>query len=98
MDAEPVRVPAPYSQIDPWVISADTDAEIAFLAEVFGAVETAGSRMLMPDGRIGHVEVEVGDCVIMLFDAAPDWPPTPSHLRIYVASTSRAYDRALAAG
>jgi PhnB protein len=97
-DDEPVDVPARYSRVDPWVISSDTDAEIAFLTTVFGAKETPGSRMLGPDGRIGHVEVELDDAVILLFDAQPDWPPTPAHLRIYVASTRDTFDRALAAG
>jgi len=50
------------------------------------------------DGRVGHVEVEIGDAVIMLFDAQPDWPATPAYLRIYVASTRDTFDRALAAG
>jgi uncharacterized glyoxalase superfamily protein PhnB len=97
-DDEPVDVPARYSPVDPWVISSDTDAEIAFLTTVFEGTETPGSRMRSPDGRIGHVEVERGDAVIMLFDAQPDWPPTPAHLRIYVASTRDTFDRALAAG
>lgn len=93
-----VPVPERYSCVDPWVISPESDAEIAFLEEVFGAEETPGSRMLGPDGRIGHVEVELGGAVIMLFDAQPDWPPTPAHLRVYVADTQDAFDRALAAG
>jgi PhnB protein len=97
-DNEPVDIPARYSRVDPWVISPDTDAEIAFLTTVFGGKETPGSRVLGPDGRIGHVEVEVGDAVIMLFDAQPDWPPTPAHLRIYVASTRDTFEGALAAG
>ncbi|MGH9249475.1 MAG: VOC family protein [Acidimicrobiales bacterium] len=97
-DDEPVDVPARYSRVDPWVISSDTDAEIAFMTAVFEGRETPGSRMLGPDGRIGHVEVELGDAVIMLFDAQPDWPSTPAHLRIYVASTQGTFDRALAAG
>jgi PhnB protein len=91
-------VPARYSRVDPWVISQDTDAEITFLAAVFGAAETPGSRMLGPDGRITHVEVELGDAVIMLFDAQPGWPSTPAHLRVYVASTRDAFERAEAAG
>jgi uncharacterized glyoxalase superfamily protein PhnB len=93
-----VDVPSRYSRVDPWVIGADTEAEIAFLSVVFGGHETPGSRMLGPDGRIGHVEVEIGDAVIMLFDARPEWPPTPSHLRVYVADTEGTFDRALAAG
>lgn len=97
-DNEPVHVPARYSRVDPWVISSNTDAEIAFLTTVFDGKETPGSRMLGPDGRIGHVEVELGGAVIMLFDAQPDWPPTPAHLRIYVASTQDTFDLALVAG
>jgi uncharacterized glyoxalase superfamily protein PhnB len=76
---ESVLVPPRYSRVDPWVISSNTEAEIAFLETAFDAKETPGSRMLGPDGRIGHVEVEIGDAVIMLFDAQPDWP---RHLRI----------------
>jgi hypothetical protein len=37
--------------------------------------------MLGPDGRIGHVEVEVGEAVIMLFDAGADWPVPPALAR-----------------
>jgi uncharacterized glyoxalase superfamily protein PhnB len=84
--------------VDPWVISSDTEAEIAFLQSAFDADETQGSRMLGPDGRIGHVEVELGDAVIMLFDAQPEWPATPAHLRVYVADTQETFDRAVAAG
>jgi len=54
------------------VISRDTDEEVRFLTSAFGATETPGSRMLDPDGDIGHVEVELGDTVIMLFDAKPN--------------------------
>jgi uncharacterized glyoxalase superfamily protein PhnB len=93
-----VVVPSRYSRVDPWVISADTGAEIAFLETVFGAVETPGSRMPGPDGRVGHVEVELGGAVLMLFDAQPDWPPTPAHLRVYVADTHKTYGAALDAG
>jgi PhnB protein len=93
-----VPIPARYSQVDPWVISLDTGSEIAFLASVFGAEETPGSRMIGPDGRIGHVEVELGGSVIMLFDAHPDWPALPSHLRVYVADVQQTVDRAVAAG
>jgi PhnB protein len=93
-----VRVPERYSRVDPWVISADSAAEIEFLKVAFGARETPGSRMLGPDGRIGHVEVEVGEAVIMLFDAKPGWPATASHLRVYVDDTQGAFGRAVAAG
>ena len=93
-----VQVPPRYARVNAWVISRDTDAEVRFLTAVFAAVETPGSRMLDPDGDIGHVEVEVGDSVIMLFDAKPGWPPTPAHLRVYVADVVASVERAVAAG
>ncbi len=91
-------VPPRYSRVDPWVICSDTQAEIGFLEAAFDARETPGSRMLGPDGRIGHVEVELGDSVIMLFDAQPEWLPTPAHLRVYVADAQETFDRAVGAG
>jgi uncharacterized glyoxalase superfamily protein PhnB len=97
-DGRPVSVPPRYARVNAWVISRDTDAEVRFLTEVFDAVETPGSRMLDPDGDIGHVEVEVGDTVVMLFDAKPGWPPTPAHLRVYVDDVTATTSRAAAAG
>ena len=93
-----VQVPPRYARVNAWVISRDTDAEVRWLASAFGAVETPGSRMLDPEGDIGHVEVEIGDSVIMLFDAKPGWPPTPAHLRVYVGDVTAAVDQAVAAG
>src|SRR4051794_15039248 len=95
---EVVVVPARYSRIDPWVISHDTASEITFLAAVLGAQETPGTRMLGPDGRIGHVEVELGDAVLLMFDAGEGWPPTPAHLRVYVADVDRTVAEALERG
>lgn len=93
-----VRVPSRYARVNAWVISPDTDAEVAFLVSAFGAVETPGSRMLDADGDIGHVEVEIGDSVIMLFDAKPGWPPTPAHLRVYVGDVAATVAAAIGAG
>jgi len=93
-----VRVPPRYARVNARVISRDTDAEVRFLTAAFGAVETPGSRMLGSDGDIDHVEVEVGDTVIMLFDAKPGWPPTPAHLRVYVGDVVAAVEQAIAAG
>jgi PhnB protein len=93
-----VSVPPRYARVNAWVISRDTDAEIAFATAVLGAVETPGSRMLDQDGAIGHAEMEIGDSVVLLFDAKPGWPPTPAHLRVYVADAAKTVERAVAAG
>jgi PhnB protein len=91
-------VPAGYSSVDPWVISPDTSAEFEFLRRVFGANERPHSRVFNEDGSIGHVEVELAGSVLMMFDAQRDWPPLPSHLRVYVDNAAAAFTAALAAG
>jgi uncharacterized glyoxalase superfamily protein PhnB len=70
-------------RISPWVISRDTDAEIAFLTAVLGAVEEPGSRVMNGD-RVGHVEIRLGGLGILMFDAGAGWAATPAHLRVYV--------------
>jgi PhnB protein len=96
--ATPRNPPQPHASIDAWLISRDTDAEVRFLTNVLGAVETPGSRVLDPDGDIGHVVVEIGDIAIMLFDAKPPWPAIRAHLRVYVGDVVSAVERAVAAG
>lgn len=61
----------------------------------FGAKETEGTRFYNSDGTIGHVEVRIGDSVVMLFDSKPDWPATPSFLRVFVEDGDAVYQRAL---
>jgi PhnB protein len=97
-DRHQIQVPPRYARVNAWVISQDTDAELRFLTSVLGAVETSGSRMLDADGDIGHVEVELGDSVIMLFDAKPGWSPTPAHLRVYVDDVAATIEEAVAHG
>lgn len=97
-ETPPVRVPPRYARVNAWVISPDSDAEVGFLRSVFGAVETPGSRVLDTDGDVGHVEVELGDSVIMLFDSKPGWSPAPAHLRVYVDDAAATVERAVQAG
>jgi PhnB protein len=45
-----------------------------------------------------HAEIRVGDSTLLAFDAQPDWPDTPSMLRIFVDDAEATFDRAVAAG
>ena len=91
-------VPAGYHTVTPWIIANDAAKLIDFLKEAFGAEETAGSRFYNKDGKIDHVEVRIGDSVVMMFDTRETWPPTPSFLRLYVEDGAAVYQRALKAG
>ncbi|MER7106958.1 VOC family protein [Streptomyces sp. NPDC000229] len=89
-------IPDGYHTVTPWIISRDTAGLIDYLKEAFDAEEIA--RVVGDDGRIGHAEVRIGDSIVMPFDAAPGWPPTPAFLRLYVEDADAAHRRAVAAG
>lgn len=92
------RIPEGYTAVTPWIISPDSARVISFMSNAFGAEEIEGSRTLSPAGKIVHVEVKVRDAIVMLFDSARSWPPTPAFTRLFVDNCDVAYERALKAG
>ena len=90
-------IPDGYHSVTPWIISRDTAGMIDFLERVFDA-EPIGEPVYVEGGKIGHAEFRIGDAIVMAFDKRPDWPATPSFLRLYVADCDATYERALAAG
>jgi uncharacterized glyoxalase superfamily protein PhnB len=91
-------IPEGYTAVTPWIISPDSARVISFMQNAFGAEEIHGSRTLSPEGKIVHVEVRVGDAVVMLFDSARSWPSTPAFIRLFVDSCENAYQRAIKSG
>ncbi|MGH2551392.1 MAG: hypothetical protein ACRDHN_18550, partial [Thermomicrobiales bacterium] len=55
-------------------------------------------RLENPDGTIAHAEFQIGNSIVMTFDAEEDWPPTPSFLRLYVENGDAFFSRSIAAG
>jgi uncharacterized glyoxalase superfamily protein PhnB len=89
-------VPAGYHTVTPWIIARGAAELIDFLKEAFNAKEQG--RVELGDGSIGHAELRIGDSIVMVFDAKPAWPDTPSFLRLYVSDADAAFERALVAG
>lgn len=89
-------VPAGYHTVTPWLISRDTARLIDYVRAAFDAQEL--TRLVDEDGSIGHAEVRIGDSVVMMFDARPNWPATPGFLRLYVADADAVQEQAIAAG
>lgn len=85
-----------YTTAAPWVVTDDTGAFLDFVSQAFGGEELG--RVPTEDGLIGHAEIRVGDTVVLAFDRHPDWPRTPSLLRVFVADADEAFTRAVAAG
>ncbi|MFC5345549.1 VOC family protein [Brevundimonas staleyi] len=58
--------------LSPYLVTRDAQAAIGFYQSAFGAVELF--RLTDPaDGRIGHAELRIDDCLFMLADEYPDF-------------------------
>jgi uncharacterized glyoxalase superfamily protein PhnB len=97
-DQSALSLPQGYGTVTPWLISKDSAKTIEFLEQAFDAKEIAGSRMYNQDGSIGHVEVKLGDSMIMLFDSHKSWSATPAFFRLYLENIEKTYEQALKAG
>ncbi len=89
-------IPDGFHAVMPYLVVNGAPGLIEFLKKTFGAQET--ERMNRPDGTIAHAEVKIGDSMVMLSDATPEYKPIPSMLYMYVRETDAVYDRALRAG
>jgi PhnB protein len=90
------KIPEGYNTVIPYLIAERAGALIDFLVQAFGAREL--NRMSMPDGSVGHAELQLGDSKIMLGEAGGEWKPVPAALHLYVEDVDAAYRAALAAG
>ena len=88
--------PDGYQSVIPYLHATGARNLIAFMKEVFDAQEIA--IYPRPDGTVGHAALRIGDSVIELADAGPEWPAMPCALQVYVPDTDAAYHRALKAG
>ena len=98
-------VPAGLHTLTPHIVVNDARKAIDFYQRVFGA-EVIGVHA-MPDGKVMHAEIKIGDSPIMLNDEFPDWgSPSPTltkadtcvRLHLYVPDADRVFNAAVAAG
>jgi PhnB protein len=84
-------------------INGCSDA-IEFYKKAFGATEK--SRLLMPDGKIGHAEIDIEGSLLMMADENAEWgtkgPLTlggnPMSFGLYVKDADAAFQKAIDAG
>ena len=100
----PNNPPDGYQRIIPYLNYAGAPAAIEFLCEAFGFEERM--RLPMPDGRLGHAELVMGDNVLMLASNFEEMDhATPRELgkrhgavMCYVDDVDAHHERAKAAG
>jgi len=89
-------IPEGYQAVIPYLVVEGAEKLIEFLKHVFQAKEFM--RMAGPDGKVGHTELRIGDCVVMLADAREPWRPMPAMIYVYTEDCDAVYRRALEAG
>jgi PhnB protein len=99
-------IPDGYSSVVPYISVKGASDAIAFYKKAFGAEERV--RMAMPDGKVGHAEIKIGDSIVMLADemdhpdAVAKSPRTlggvTSGLCLYLVDCDAVFNRAVAAG
>ena len=101
----PVKaIPDGMHSLTPHLVCRDAAAAIEFYKKAFGAIELF--RLPMPDGKIMHACVLIGDSQLFLFDEMPamgafgpqDLKGSPVTLHLQVQDADASFARALAAG
>jgi PhnB protein len=97
-------VPDGYHTVSPYLIVANAAAALEFYRTAFGA--TVKRRLAMPDGKIMHAEIKIGDSIVMLADEFPSheafgpehFGGSPASVVLYVDNADTLYARALETG
>jgi PhnB protein len=97
-------IPDTYPRVSPHLSVAGAAEAIDYYKSALGATERM--RMPMPDGKIAHAEIQIGDSVIMIGDeleGGTDPSPktlggSPVALFVYVEDVDDVYQRATDAG
>ena len=97
-------IPNGMHTVTPHLICAGAAEAIEFYKNAFAAVEMF--RLPMPDGKIMHASVRIGDSMVMLVDEMPDWKAlgpnalggTPITIHLQVANVDVVFAQAVKAG
>ena len=97
-------IPDGYYTATPYLIIKGAAKALDFYKQAFGAVEEM--RFPMPDGKIGHAEIKIGNSPIMLADEFPEMGHkgpeslggSPISILLYVPDCDKTFAQALKAG
>jgi PhnB protein len=97
-------IPEGSHSVQPYLIFAGCAKAMEFYKKAFGAREVM--CMKGPDGLVGHAEMQIGDCRIMMADENPKmdaygvkhYGGSPISLMLYTEDCDGMYAQALAAG
>jgi PhnB protein len=97
-------IPEGYRTVTPYLAVDGAAEAIEYYKKAFGAKERG--RMDVPGGKIGHAELEIGDSLVMLSDALPQFSTrspkelggTSVSVHMYVEDVDAVVKQAIEAG
>ncbi|NVZ69933.1 VOC family protein [Pseudomonas costantinii] len=96
-------IPEGYHSITPYLGIDKAPEAIEFYKKAFDAIEVM--RMQMPDGKIGHAELRIGDSALMMASpcgqmefGSPGKEPRSVCLHLYVVDVDKQFKQAVGAG
>ena len=97
-------IPEGYHSITPFLVVKNCADAIEFYKKAFDAEERY--RMNMPDGKVGHAELKIGDSVLMLADEFSEMKSlspksiggSPVSMYVYVQDVDAMFNNAVSAG
>jgi PhnB protein len=104
MTSNAKATPEGYHSITPFLVVKNCADAIEFYKKAFDAEERY--RMNMPDGKVGHAELKIGDSVLMLADEFPEMKSlspksiggSPVSMYVYVQDVDAMFNNAVTAG
>ena len=92
--AKPIR--KGFHSITPYLFVEDANKLVDFLKQAFGARQIY--RIILPNGRLMHTEVRIGDSYLMMGEPTGKFGPMPCSIYLYVEDCDTVYRRAIKAG
>lgn len=97
-------IPAGHHSVTPYMTLRDAKGALDFYRRAFGAEIVF--KLDMPDGKIAHAEIRIGDSVVMMAEENEEWGNkspqalggSPMSLMIYVPDVDAAFAKAIDAG
>jgi len=88
--------PKGFRAVTPGISAVGTPRLAEFLERAFGATLSACTKNT--DGTIGHGAIRIGDSLVEICEAKPEWPARPCAIHLYSADTDALFQRAVEAG
>ena len=97
-------IPSGFRTVTPYLAIKNAVKALEFYKKAFGATEV--HKTIMPDGRLGHAEIQIGDSKVMVSDEFPEFGGkspealggSPVSLYLYVDNVDTFFKKAIAAG